>query len=86
MSLPGQAFRGRPGAAGDVTWEGHGHGQATKATKATPARAAPVEAPAEQAAEQAAEGTDPSHCAAMPMSDAEVAAAKGSGEAGTVEI
>lgn len=54
----------------------------TTATTATRARATPVEAPAEQAAE----GTEPSHCAAMPMSDAEVSAAKGSGEAGTVEV
>jgi len=52
----------------------------TTATTATRARATPVEAPAEQPAEQAAEGTEPSHCAAMPMSDAEVSAAKGSGE------
>jgi hypothetical protein len=59
---------------------------ATTATTATRARATPVEAPAEQPAEQAAEGTEPSHCAAMPMSDAEVSAAKGSGEAGTVEV
>lgn len=55
-------------------------------TTATTARATPVEAPAEQPAEQAAEGTEPSHCAAMPMSDAEVSVAKGSGEAGTVEV
>ena len=47
---------------------------------------APVEQAAEQATEQAAEGTEPSHCAAMPMSDAEVSAAKGFGEAGTVDL